>query len=169
MQVSLDTDTMVLEDMPLDEGYASEKITAKDFLGEEVHFAGQNGKTQIIVSTPYLSQDNYDEFNAIFQNKDLEMEDVEKYLVLSSKEDVKVAFDMPVVIDDEEMFGDEFGVRISDAPLAGKLTKALFIISKDGAIFYEEVPTDLKMRFNEDKIYQKTMAALECYTGKGCH
>lgn len=169
MQVYLETHQMSLEDLPLDEGYASEKIKAKDILGEEVSFGGQNGKTQIIISTPYLNQDNFEEFNSIFQDKDLEIEDVEKYLILSSKEDVKVAFDMPVIIDNKEMFGDEFGVRISDAPLEGKLTKALFIISKDGAIFYEEIPSDLKTEFNVDKIYQKTMAALACYTGKGCH
>jgi len=169
MQVSLDTHTMRLEDMPLDEGYASEKIRAKDILGEEVEFGGQNGKTQIIISAPFLDKNNFNEFNTIFEDKDLEMQDVEKFFIVSSKEDVKIASTMPLIVDENEMFGDEFGVRISDAPFKGKLTKSLFIISKDGAIFYEEVPTDLNTSFEVEKIYQKTMAALACYTGKGCH
>lgn len=169
LQVQLDTHTMTLEDMPLDEGYASETIKAKDMNGAEVSLGGQTGKTQIIISAPYLDQQNHEEFDQLFKDKDLALEDVERYFILSSREDIKVATDMPLLFDEDEEFGDEYGLRICDAPMEGKLTKAVYIISKDGAIFYEQVPKDLKTPFELDKIYKKTVAALACYTGKGCH
>ncbi|MCH9814105.1 MAG: hypothetical protein K0U47_09210, partial [Epsilonproteobacteria bacterium] len=133
MQVTLNAQTMMLEDIPLDEGYASEKVTAKDMRGKEITFGGQNGKTQIIISAPYLDEENFNEFDQLMKHEDLAIEDVQKYFILSSKADLKSDCDLPLLIDEEEHFGDEFGVRISEAPLKGKLTKALFIVSKDGA------------------------------------
>lgn len=169
MQVYLDTHEMTLEDMPLDEGYASESVTTKDINGKDFIVGGQTGKTQIIISAPFLNQSNLEEFDAIFNSDDLTLDNVEKYFLLASKEDAKVATDIPLLFDEEELFGDEYGVRISNGMLKQKLTKSLFIISKDGAIFYEDIPKDLNRTFEVDKIYQKTVAALQCYTGKGCH
>jgi peroxiredoxin len=67
--------------------------------------------------------------------------------------------------DVDEAFGDYYGVRLSNKELA----KSLFIISKDGAVFYHEILEDLSAPFNFDKALVKIAAAQNCYTGKGCH
>lgn len=169
MQINMQNVPLTLEDIPLDEGYASEKVEATDIGGAKVIFGGQTGKTQIVFSAPYLDQTNLQEFEAIFNDKDFDQEQIEKYLIVATKEDIKVATDLPLLIDSDEAFGDYYGVRISDTALEGKLAKTLFVISKDGAIFYEEIPNEQTAAFDTQKLYQKTLAALNCYTGKGCH
>ena len=54
MQIQLNTFTMSLENLPLDVGYASEKVALKTQTGEKRTIGGQNGKTQLIVTAPFL-------------------------------------------------------------------------------------------------------------------
>lgn len=67
--------------------------------------------------------------------------------------------------DYDEAFGDYYGVRLSNKELA----KGLFIVSKDGALFYNEILTDQNESFSLEKALPKIAAAMNCYTGKGCH
>ncbi len=72
-------------------------------------------------------------------------------------------------IDTDKEFGDFYGMRIAQGDLGGELTKGLFIVSKDGALFYNEILNDLNESFSLEKALPKIAAAMNCYTGKGCH
>ena len=160
---------MQLEDMPLDIGYASEKVTLKTSEGTDSTVGGQNGTTQLIVTAPFIDDTFIAELEAI--DKALPAsEDVSAALVVAG--DTHAAPNLPrfrFLIDRDSEFADWYGVRLSGAPLEGELTKALFVISKDGALYYDEFPKNLHDPFNAEAAVRKIYAAQECYTGKGCH
>ncbi|WP_345975882.1 hypothetical protein [Sulfurimonas sp. HSL3-7] len=171
MQVLLNTSTMCLEDMPLDIGYASEKVKLTGSDGKEHTIGGQNGKTQLIISTPFID-------DALVQ----ELEEIDAMLPKGGEYEVTAALvvandtherpnleNIDFFIDSEGEYGDFYGVRLEGDPCDGELTKAAILISKDGAIFYDEFAKNLHDRFNADTLLRKIMAAQTCYTGKGCH
>lgn len=171
MQIQLNRSIMHIEDMPLDIGYASEKVTLKGSDGKRHLIGGQNGKTQLIVTTPFID----DAFTAELEAIDKQLPSGGEYEVTAAivvandthKDPGLEKFDFFIDSDDE--FGDWYGVRLTGEPCGGELTKALIIISKDGALFYDEFAEDLNKKFNTDTLLRKIMAAQTCYTGKGCH
>ena len=169
MQIQLNTFTMQLEDMPLDIGYASEKVKLKTKEGADTIVGGQNGKTQLIVTAPFIDDSFIAELEAI--DKALpDSGEVSATLIVAG--DAHEAPKLPhfnFLIDSENEFADWYGVRLSGAPLEGELTKALFVISKDGALYYDEFAKNLHDPFNAEAAVRKIYAAQECYTGKGCH
>jgi hypothetical protein len=162
---------MRLEEMPLDIGYASEKVTLKDREGKARVIGGHNGKTQLIVTAPFIDDAFKAELEAIGKKLPGDGEPaIEAALIVAndSHDDPKLeAFDF--LVDSDNEFGDWYGVRLSGDPCGGELTKALFVISKDGALFYDEFAKNLHDRFNTETLLRKIAAAQECYTGKGCH
>ena len=56
MQIQYKTFTLELEETPMDIGYASEKITMYDEKDQPYTIAGQNGKTQLIISAPFINK-----------------------------------------------------------------------------------------------------------------
>jgi peroxiredoxin len=171
LQIQLNTSTMRLEEMPLDIGYASEKVTLTTKEGTSRIVGGQNGATQLIVTAPFID----DTFVA-------ELEAIDKALPRGGEHEVTAALivagtghndpqleKFEFLIDSDAEFADWYGVRLSGDPLEGELTKALFVISKDGALFYDEFAKNLHDPFNAETALRKIYAAQECYTGKGCH
>ena len=147
---------MHLEELPMDIGYASEKVSVKNSDGNTQIICGQNGKTQLFITLPFVDECGEHEVTAalIFANgtqEDLNLSRFERF------------------IDDKGEFGDFYGVRLSGEPYDGQLTKAIILISKDGAIFYDEFVKDLGDFFNQEILMRKIFAAQTCYTGKGCH
>ncbi|WP_345984623.1 redoxin family protein [Sulfurimonas sp. HSL-1656] len=160
---------MRLEEQPLDIGYASEKVTLKAPDGTSQSVGGQDGKTHLIVTVPFIDDNCIAELQAI--GKALpKADDVTASLIVAatSHEDPKVE-GFRFLLDSDEEFADWYGVRLSGEPLDGELTKALFIISKDGALYYDEFARNLHDPFNAETAVRKVYAAQECYTGKGCH
>lgn len=162
---------MRLEDMPLDIGYASEKVEVKSPDGAKTTIGGQNGKTQLIVTAPFID----DALKAELEQIDRELPEGGEYEVTAA---LLVANEMHgdpalkkirFLIDHDDAFGDYYGVRLCGEPCDGELTKALFVISKDGALFYDEFVENLHEPFNADTLLRKIAAAQTCYTGKGCH
>jgi thiol peroxidase len=162
---------MHLEDMPPDIGYASQKVTITDINGSKFVIGGQNGKTQLFVTSPFID----DEF--VKELKELENilpntteHEIEVSLIAANKNltnpDVK---NINFYIDTGEEFGDFYGVRLKGEPFKGEFTKAVILISKDGAIFYDEFLKDLDEKFNLATLLRKITAAQTCYMGKGCH
>ncbi len=171
MQIRLNTSTMRLEELPLDVGYASEKVTLKDTKGATHVIGGQNGKTQLIITAPFIDDNFVSELNAIGDSLPSGGEhEVVASLVMAGEvhKDPELKR-FQYLLDSEGEFADWYGVRLSGAPCEGELTKALFIISKDGALFYDEFAPDLHDAFNAETAIRKIYAAQECYTGKGCH
>jgi thiol peroxidase len=162
---------MKLEDLPLDVGYASERVTLLDEEKNPHAVGGQNGQTQLFITTPFIDEAFLGELAQI--NKLLPHGGdfvVTATLIVANDAHKnphleKIAF----LMDAEGEFGDFYGVRLLGEPYDFELTKALILISKDGAIFYDEFVQDLSDSFNLDTLLRKITAAQICYTGKGCH
>lgn len=157
--------------MPLDIGYASDKVTLTDSDGKEHTIGGHNGKTQLIVTAPFIDDafvKELKEINAMLP-KGGEYEVSAALVVASDSHEDPGLENFDFFIDSKAEFGDFYGVRLEGDPCDGELTKAVILISKDGAIFYDEFADNLHDRFKVDTLLRKIAAAQTCYTGKGCH
>jgi peroxiredoxin len=171
MQIRYRTSTLQLEDMPLDIGYASDKVTLKNHSGETFTIGGQNGLTQLLISAPFID----DEFLAQLKEIDTllslnALQGIGKTIVVANPEHADPRMEGWMFgVDTAEEFGDYYGIRLAEGELGGEFAKALFVISKDGALFYNDIPQDLNEPFSLEKALPKIAAAGSCYTGKGCH
>jgi peroxiredoxin len=131
---------MHLEDLPLDIGYASEAVSLKDTEGNIYMVGGQNGKTQLIITTPFINEQFTQELRAINemlpQGGDYE---VTAALVVANGSHKNPDLDRFVfLIDSDKEFGDFYATRLEGEPFGSEFAKALIVVSKDGAIFYDE-------------------------------
>ena len=167
MQITYNTSTLLLEDMPLDVGYASEKVVLKNSAGEVFSIGGQNGATQLIITAPFIDDPLITQLQEIDMLLSLNaLGGITKALIVANdKHEIPALEEWLGGYDVNEAYGDYYGVRLSNK----ELTKSLFIISKDGAVFYHEILADLNAPFSIDKALAKIVAANSCYTGKGCH
>lgn len=170
MQIQLNTSIMRLEDMPLDIGYASEKVTLTSKEGEKHVIGGQSGLTQLIITAPFIDDTFVAELEAIEKSLPAGDASLTASIIVAGENhnDPKLGR-FRFLIDSDSEFSDWYGVRLSGDPLDGELTKALFVISKDGALYYDEFAKNLYDPFNAETALRKIHAAQECYTGKGCH
>ena len=171
MQISFKNFKMQLEDMPLDAGYASDEVSVKGTDAKKHALGGQNGKTQLIISTPFIDDEFLKELSDINEMLPQGGEhEVTAALVVANDSHKDPEFEkIDFFIDGEGEFGDFYSTRLVGEPYDSELTKSLIIISKDGAIFYDEFLNDLNDKFNQDNLLRKITAAQLCYTGKGCH
>jgi thiol peroxidase len=162
---------MHLEDMPLDIGYASERVLLCDINAKESFVGGHTGKTQLIITTPLIDTAFINEMRKISETLPTseEHEIVVSVVVANDSHQAIEIEGFSFLIDFKEELADMYGVRLKGKPFDGELTKALILISKDGAIYYDEFCDDLSQAFNIDTLYRKILAAQLCYTGKGCH
>ena len=162
---------MHLEEMPLDIGYASEKVMLTDSSGEERMIGGHNGITQLIVTAPCIDDAFINEMRQIDEILPVGTENkFEAFLVVANDSHKAPELEkFNFLIDSKEELGDFYGVRLKGEPYHDELTKAIILISKDGAIYYDQFCDDLVHEFNKDILYRKILAAQLCYTGKGCH
>lgn len=171
MQVKSKTYTMRLEEMPLDVGYASEKVTLKDATAKSVTVGGQDGTTQLFITTPVLDEAFLNELKEIDaslpQGGDYEVHAA--LIVADTNHQIPELNKFNFYVDSDDEMADFYGLRLTGEPYNGELTKALILVSKDGAIFYDEYLSDIDTKFNIDTLYRKIAAAQLCYTGKGCH
>ena len=74
-----------------------------------------------------------------------------------------------IVFDTQEEFGNMYGAKIVSGSMKDKLTKALFLISKDGAVFFLDIPNNLEKEFDLERLQVELNKAYITYTGTGCH
>jgi len=74
-----------------------------------------------------------------------------------------------LLLDHENEFGEMYGTKIVSGSLKDKLSKSLFLISKDGAIFFIDMPKDLEKPLDFDRLQIELNKAYTSYTGVGCH
>lgn len=167
MQITYNTSILHLEDMPLDIGYASEKVDLKNASGENFRIGGQNGATQLLISAPFIDEALTTQLQEIDTLLSLNaLGGITKALIVANDTHTLPTLEEWLSgYDYDEAFGDYYGVRLSNKELA----KSLFIVSKDGAVFYHEILGNLNDPFSIDKALAKIVAANSCYTGKGCH
>lgn len=167
MQTIYNTSTLYLEDMPLDVGYASQKVNLKNSAGEVFSIGGQNGATQLLITAPFVDDALISQLKDIGTLLSLNaLGTITKALIVANnKHEIPALTEWLSGYDYDEAYGDYYGVQLSNKELA----KSLFIISKDGAVFYTEILDDLNKPFSLEKALLKIAAAMNCYTGKGCH
>lgn len=162
-------------DESLDVGYEAPKVTLKDFDNFDVEVGGYKKIPQLIVSLPFLDGDSLKEIEALREClNDFVKSQIAFYVVINDKKSYK----LPEMIDEERFtlvfdtpdeFGEYYGVKISNGSLKSKLLKAAFVVSKDGSLFYDEIPENLEDSLDNDKIFQKVVSTISQYTGVGCH
>lgn len=164
-------ETLYLADRPIDIGYASEPVEVVDAKGEAITIGGMVRDTvQIVIALPNLStpfaqmaQQIIDQIQA--------PEGIRVWIVLNriGSESFAQSEWVKVVADTQGEFGGLYGVSIADGLLEGSLAPALFVISRDGAIFYREVPTQIPCGFNIERFNHEANRARHIYNGQGCH
>ena len=165
MQIQCKTSMMHLEEMPLDIGYASEEVKLTDLEGNTHTLGGHNGKTQLIITLPYIDESYTNELKGIA--KDLPHGGdhiVDACIIMANdKHEAPQIEGFDFFIDKDEEFADYYGVKLRGAPYDSELTKAIILISKDVAIFYDEFSQDITENLNTATFARKILEATECY------
>ena len=159
----------------IDVGYMAENIEITDFNDEtkEIKRSNQDQSMTLFISFPDFSENFIDEVKEV----DEFIHDIQVatncYFILDSKESLNGQphqfKKFTTVFDTEEEFGNMYGTKITSGTLTDKLTKALFLISKDGAIFYLDMPENVNNKLNLERLQAELNKAYVSYTGVGCH
>jgi hypothetical protein len=86
--------------------------------------------------------------------------------------DIKIDFipkKVNFMYDKYKEFGTMYGTLIVSGSLEKELCKSVFIIGKDGAIYYENTLPNLEDDFDFEKLSIELNRAFSSYTGQGCH
>jgi peroxiredoxin len=160
----------------IDVGYMAEDISVVNYYDKEkvIKRSHSDRAMTVLISFPDLSTEFVKEMLIldIFLNQ-AEI-DLHCYLVMDQKYDgilpLKNRFTkLRIVFDALDEFGPMYGTKIVEGSLQDKLTKALFLISKDGAVFYIDMPEDISTPFDLERLKIELNKAYASYTGVGCH
>jgi len=160
----------------IDVGYMAENVVVSDFYGKKIELKRSHSDKamSLFISFPYASNGFLEEIVKI----DAFMSHIEvpiyTYFIFNEKFEEQMALKnrllkFEMVFDVENEFGGMYGTKIANGSLENKLTKSLFLISKDGAIFYLDIPDDLSQPLNLDRLQIELNKAYMSYTGAGCH
>jgi peroxiredoxin len=155
----------------IDVGYMAEDIEAVDSQGNEITIkkASPNRMIQIFLSFP-----NFEDFKEEIIAFDEFMNDAKveifTYLIFDKKIDFDYTFKKILpVFDINEDYGNMYGTKIISGTLENCLTKALFLVGKDGAIYHIDMPEELSKPFDMERIRIELNKVYQSYTGVGCH
>lgn len=155
----------------IDVGYMAEDIEAVDLQGNEliIKKASPNRMIQIFLSFP-----NFEDFKEEIIAFDEFMNDAKveifTYLIFNKKIDFDYKFKKILpVFDINEDYANMYGTKIISGTLKNCLTKALFLVGKDGAIYHIDMPDDLSKPLDMDRIRIELNKVYQSYTGVGCH
>lgn len=159
----------------VDVGYMAEEFCAVDSDNNECSIKRTKKNISMIV---LFSVPNYEEYQNDIQALDKFLFEakvgIDCYLVFDSFFDgyemLKNKLDkFCPIFDINSEFGELYGTKLESGILKGKLTKALFVISKDGAIFYIDMPGDISKPIDLQRLQYELNRAYTTYTGVGCH
>lgn len=170
MKLTFNNETFTLDTDPAEVGYAAERFQALTFQGKKVTIGGHTGKTQVIFALPSTDCPQYKQVEELDKNVTAG-ELAEMWLVFSTQEgnlEAATLNHFVSAVPTDEIFAEEYGVLAEEGPLAGKMVPTLFVVSKEGTLFYREIPEDLNQPFNEKKFHGTIGKALKVYTGVGC-
>ncbi|WP_024791549.1 hypothetical protein [Lebetimonas sp. JS032] len=154
-----------LEDIPLDIGYKAETVTLYDKNSIPVEFPQKCKDTQLIITMPFIDEKLMREI--METDKFLQDLKIHIYLVLPEETNLPSFENIIVLFDKDNEFSDIYGLTIKMEDKE-TITKALILISKDGAIYYDEYPDDVYQKFNLEKLKRKIISSKEIYNNKGC-
>lgn len=159
-----------------DVGYMAENIEVNDFYGniKEIKRSDEKDSMSLLVSFPDANDDFINEIIMLDEFLSHIQVDINCYFIFNNKIENNMALKnrlkkFEIVFDTEEEFGNMYGTKIVSGELENKLTKSLFLISKDGAIFHLQMPNNLKEQLDFDRLKVELNKAYMTYTGTGCH
>ncbi|MGE0050464.1 MAG: hypothetical protein AB7S49_02960 [Arcobacter sp.] len=162
---------MELTDDFIDIGYMAENFEVIDINKNviEIKRASPNRNIQIFMSFP-----SFDEFLNEIVNFDEFMNnakvDIFTYIIFNKEFEIPYKFKKLIpIFDINEEFASMYGTKIVSGTLDNKLTKALFLIGKDGAIYHIDMPSDLEKPLDIERIRVELNKVYQSYTGAGCH
>ena len=159
-----------------DVGYMAENFEVIDFYGttKEIKRSHTNKSMTLLVSFPLSNNGFGDEIIKLDEFMSHIKVDINCYLIFNEQGEEKTALKnrlkkFEMVFDTENEYGNMYGTKLVSGSMEDKLTKALFLISKDGAIFYLDIPNDLEKQFDLQRLQVELNKAYVSYTGVGCH
>jgi hypothetical protein len=159
-----------------DVGYMAENIEVQDLAGEifEIKRSHPDKSMTILVSFWNAKDEFLDEILKIDEFLSHIQVPMNSYMIFDKDAKIDAVLKnrlkkFKVVLDAEDEFGNMYGTKLVSGSLKGKLTKSLFLISKDGAIFYLDMPDDLSKEFDLERLRIELNKAYVSYTGVGCH
>lgn len=160
-----------LTDEFIDVGYMAEDIEAVDAKHNRLCIKKTNTNRSIQI---YLSFPSFEEFKEEIIDFDELMYSAEveifTYIIFDAKTTVDYKFKKLIMaFDINEEYANMYGTKIVSGSLKDKLTKALFLIGKDGAIYHIDMPNNLEQAFNQERIRVELNKVYQSYTGVGCH
>jgi peroxiredoxin len=162
---------MKLTDEFIDIGYMAENFDVININNEEITIkkASPNRNIQLFLSFP-----NFDDFSEEIITFDEFISgakiDIFVYLIFNEKIDISYDFKKIIpIFDINEEFANMYGTKIVSGTLENRLTKALFLIGKDGAIYHIDMPSNLDSPLDLERIRAELNKAYQSYTGAGCH
>ncbi len=160
----------LLTDEFIDVGYMAEEIEAVDLDGNEIILkkASKNRMIQIFLSFPSFEEFK-EEILAFDEFMDKAQVEIFSYIIFNEKIELSKFKKLIPLFDINHDFADMYGTKIVSGNLKNKLTKALFLIGKDGAIYHIDMPENLENPFDMDRIRVELNKVYQSYTGVGCH
>ncbi len=159
-----------------DVGYMAENFEAEDFYGvtKEIKRSSADKAMTLLISFPDVNGSFSDEILTIDEFMSHIQVDINCYLIFNKQSEEKIAIKnrlkkFEIIFDTESEYGNMYGTKLVSGSLKDKLTKALFLISKDGAIFYLDTPNDLEIQFDLQRLQVELNKAYVSYSGVGCH
>ncbi|MBN2768671.1 MAG: hypothetical protein JXQ68_06170 [Campylobacterales bacterium] len=162
-----------LTDDFIDVGYMAENIVAEDINGDifEIKRSHGDDSMTLLVSLPQMLLDEVatlDKFLSAIKVP------IHCYLILAERrqegqEGLKKLQKLEAVFDVQEEFGGMYGTKIVTGSMAPDLCKSIFLISKEGAIFYIDMPLKLEENFDLERLGIELNKAYVIYNGVGCH
>ena len=145
---------MNLTDDFIDIGYMAENFDVINLKNEEITIkkASLNRNIQLFLSFP-----NFDDFSEEIIAFDEFISgakiDIFVYLIFNEKIDISYDFKKIIpIFDINEEFANMYGTKIVSGTLENRLTKALFLIGKDGAIYHIDMPSNLDSPLDLERI-----------------
>jgi peroxiredoxin len=171
MRIKYKDETLELIDEIVEVGYKSEKVKVCSNSGETTTIGGfKPSKTVVLI----ITLPNIENIETQIQKLDSFLAnivvDIDCYLVFAN--DTKIDFipkKVNFMYDKYKEFGTMYGTLIVSGSLEKELCKSVFIIGKDGAIYYENTLPNLEDDFDFEKLSIELNRAFSSYTGQGCH
>lgn len=170
-KITYKNESFELIDEFIDVGYMAEDIEAVGLNNQALHISKNSPNRTIQIFMSYPSFEEFkDEIMAFDHFMECAQVEIFTYILFSEPLDFSYTFKKLIpAFDVNDDYGNMYGTKIVSGSLENKLTKALFLIGKDGAIYHIDMPANLENSFNMERIRVELNKVYQSYTGVGCH
>lgn len=154
-----------------DIGYEADRVRVLDSYQREIEIGGDTKEVQLFITLVDLSDNSIAKVKEIESNLKNVKDMMSAYLIVNRLPKERVAYlnnsleIFKVVVDFEQEFGDMYGVLIEDGALKGEFVNSIFIVTKEGTLFFRDIPKNIEDEFDLNHFFFKLNSAFNCYTG----